>query len=68
MKLDEIRIYAEVLEQGLNFKKYLKTICYDIIIKNIYTKKLRSEFDVNDSIIDRIRKVKDVDVLITAIS
>lgn len=42
MKLDEIRIYAEVLEQGLNFKKYLKTICCDIIIKNIYTKKLRS--------------------------
>lgn len=68
MKIDEIRIYSEVLEQGMDFKEYIKNINADIIVKNIYTKKLRREFNNNDSITDRIRKVKDIDVLITAIS
>lgn len=67
MKISELRIYAEVLEQGLDFKKYIAKILPECPIKNIYTKKLRSEIISSDSIIDRIRKVKDVDVLLTAI-
>ena len=67
MKIDEIRIYAEVLEQGLDFKNYIEKVGTHCRIKNIYTKKIHGEFKPNDSFIDRIRKVKDVDVLITAI-
>lgn len=68
MKLDEIRIYSEVLEQGIDFKEYINQIVSCVPIKNVYTKKLRGEFDGADPLIDRIRKVKDIDVLITAIS
>lgn len=67
MRIDEIRIYAEVLEQGIDFKNYILKLGYNISIKNIYTKKLRGEFSKKDSLIDRIRKVKDIDVLITAV-
>ena len=42
MILKEIRIYAEVLEQGLDFKSYLKDILQELhisaSIKNIYSK------------------------------
>ena len=69
MKVDEIRIYSEVLEQGIDFKEYLSHIVdYGIKIKNIYTKKSRGEITDQDSLVDRIRKSKDVDVLITCIS
>lgn len=68
MKIDSIRVYAEVLEQGIDFKEYLKKSGYTGKIANIYTKKIHGEFSSNDSLISRIRKVKDVDVLITAIS
>ncbi len=68
MKIDEIRIYSEVLEQGLDFKEYIKNINSKLVVTNVYTKKLRGEFKDGDSIIDRIRKVKDIDVLITSIS
>lgn len=67
MKLSELRIYAEVLEQGLDFAKYLAEILPKCPVKNIYTKKLRGEIVGSDSVVDRIRKVKDVDVLLTAI-
>ncbi len=67
MKISELRIYAEVLEQGLDFKKYITKILPECSIKNIYTKKLRSEIVGSDSIIDRIRKVKDVDILLTSV-
>ncbi len=44
MILKEIRIYAEVLEQGLDFKSYLKDILQELhisaSIKNIYSKKM----------------------------
>ena len=68
MKIDELRIYAEVLEQGLDFKEYLLANGADFEIKNIYAKKARSEITSADSLVDRIRKSKDVDVLLTAIS
>lgn len=68
MQIDCIRIYAEVLEQGLDFKNYIlkSGYCNDII--NIYTKKTRTPLKQSDSLIDKIRKCKDVDVLISAIS
>lgn len=69
MKIDEIRIYAEVLEQGIDFKEYFKNIVISQInIINIYTKKSRREIRSTDSLTDRIRKSKDVDILITFIS
>lgn len=68
MNITEIRIYAEVLEQGLDFRSYVERTGFNGKIKNCYTKKAKSGFSESDSIIDRIRKVKDVDVLISAIS
>lgn len=68
MLINELRVYAEVLEQGLDFRDYLKSSGFRGPIKNCYTKKLRDEFGDQDSLVDRIRKSKDVDVLISAIS
>lgn len=68
MRIEQIRIYAEVLEQGIDFGDYVRQSGYTGIINNVYTKKAHGEFSPTDSIIDRIRKVKDVDVLISAIS
>lgn len=67
MKVDELRVYSEVLEQGLDFKEYLNSFS-QLPVKNIYTKKLRGEFSTGDSLIARIRRVKNIDVLITAVS
>lgn len=68
MKIDAIRIYAEVLEQGIDFKEYILKSFPSLKITNVYTKKGRSEFRDSDTYIDRIRKCKDVDVLISIIS
>lgn len=68
MNIKEIRIYAEVLEQGLDFRDYVKRAGYAGVIRNVYVKKTRDEFSPQDSVIDRIRKVKDADVLISALS
>lgn len=67
MRIDEIRIYAEVLEQGLDFKEYISDLGYSCPIKNVYTKKSREAISQNDTMIDRIRKVKDIDVFITVL-
>ncbi len=67
MKIDSFRIYAEVLEQGIDFKEYLKDLDITSPIINIYTKKIHGEIVSTDSLVSRIRKSKDVDVLITAI-
>lgn len=67
MKINAIRIYAEVLEQGLDFKEYIKSTGYQGPIYNAYTKKSREGFSSKDSIIDRIRKTKDIDILISVI-
>ncbi len=68
MKIEEIRIYAEVLEQGIDFKEYILKSGITCPIKNIYSKKIHGEIISTDSIITRIRKSKDADVLITAIT
>ncbi|MBQ9648701.1 MAG: hypothetical protein IJV43_10135 [Oscillospiraceae bacterium] len=68
MTINEIRVYAEVLEQGLDFGEYIRQAGYTGKIVNVYAKKARDEFSERDSKVDRIRKVKDVDVLISAIS
>ena len=68
MKINAIRIYAEVLEQGLDFKEYIQATGHNGPVFNSYPKKSRNEFSANDSLIDRIRKAKDVDILISAIS
>jgi hypothetical protein len=68
MTVSEIRIYAEVLEQGLDIKNYYQSSQLNIPIKNIYAKKTHGEFSDNDSLVDRIRKSKDVDILISFIS
>lgn len=67
-QIDEIRIYAEVLEQGIDFKEYIRKSGYNGPLINVYTKKAWGAFSAKDSLIDRIRKVKDVDVLISAVS
>lgn len=67
MKIDQIRIYAEVLEQGLDFKDYVKRYSSDLHVINVYTKKGRTQNLESDSLIDRIRNSKDVDVLISAV-
>ena len=67
MNINTIRIYAEVLEQGIDFKEYFKEIGITCPIINIYTKKVHGEIVSSDSLVSRIRKSKDVDVLITAI-
>ena len=58
MRIEQIRIYAEVLEQGIDFGDYVRQSGYTGIINNVYTKKAHGEFSPTDSIIDRIRKVK----------
>ena len=68
MNIDEIRIYAEVLEQGIDFKEYLMKAGYTGNVKNIYIRKSREGITDKDSLTDRIRKCKDVDILITSIT
>lgn len=68
MKIEQIRVYAEVLEQGIDFKEYIEDSGIKCPIINIYSHKARGEISETDSIVTRIRKSKDVDVLITAIS
>lgn len=72
MKIQKMRVYCEVYEQGLETKDYLisvlqeKEIVCDIDI--IYTKKVRGEFLPNESIVTRIRKIKDIDIMVTLLS
>ena len=68
MNISEIRIYSEVLEQGLDIGSYIERTGFNGPIKNCYTKKVGGKFSSDDSLIDRIRKVKDADILISAIS
>ena len=68
MKIEQIRVYAEVLEQGIDFKEYIENSGIKCSVINIYSHKARGEISETDSIVTRIRKSKDVDVLITAIT
>ena len=67
MTIDVIRIYAEVLEQGIDFKEYLIRSGAACPILNIYTKKSHGKITREDSVVNRLRKSKDADILITAI-
>lgn len=67
MTIDVIRIYAEVLEQGIDFKEYLIRSGAACPILNIYTKKSHGKITEEDSVVNRLRKSKDADILITAI-
>lgn len=68
MHIEQIRIYAEVLEQGIDFKEYLEKSDVNCPIVNVYSRKVHGEICETDSIITRLRKSKDADILITAIS
>lgn len=68
MQVDEIRIYAECLEQGLDFKDYFLDINKHFIIKNIYPTKARETISKEDSILQKIIKLKDFDIVITILS
>lgn len=68
MKIDEIRIYAEVLEQGIDFKDYFLKAGLKCPIKNVYAKKGRNSSSDEDNLITRLRNAKDVDVLISVLS
>ena len=72
MKIQGIRVYCEVYEQGLETKDYLVSVLQekriDCEIDIIYTKKVRGEFLPNESLVTRIRKIKDIDIMVTAIT
>lgn len=68
MKIDEIRIYAECLEQGVDFKEYFLKINKNFIIKNIYPTKARGNLLESDSLLQKIMKLKDFDIIITILS
>lgn len=67
MKISEIRIYAECLEQGLDFKEYFLTIDKNCSIKNIYPTKARGNIANTHSILEKITRLKDFDLIITCI-
>ena len=66
MKADKIRIYAQVLEQGLDFKSYIEKASFKGEITIAYAKKAAPRPDPSDSLVRRLRRLKDIDVLITA--
>lgn len=68
MNIDEIRIYAGCLEQGLDFKDYFLNIDNNLTIKNIYSAKKRVAILESDSILQKITKLKDFDIAISIIS
>jgi hypothetical protein len=65
MIINEIRVYSEVYEQGLDIKDYILNINKDFTVKNIYSKKNRNKLNASVSIIDKIRSIKDIDILVT---
>ena len=72
MKIQRMRVYCEVYEQGLETKDYLKSVLQekgiDSEIDIIYTKKVRGEFLPNESLVTRIRKIKDIDIMVTSLT
>ncbi|MDY3113011.1 MAG: hypothetical protein SOW25_01625, partial [Helicobacter sp.] len=67
MKINSIRIYAECLEQGLDFKEYLLEIDNKLTIDNIYIPKPKGKMLDNDSKLFKILKLKNFDLAISAI-
>ena len=68
MQIDELRIYSGCLEQGLDFKSYFLGLDKDLLIKNIYPTKSRQEVSKTNSILQKITKFKDFDIIISLIS
>lgn len=68
MRIDELRIYSGCLEQGLDFKNYFLNIDKNLLVKNIYPTKARQAIRQNDSILQKITKLKDFDLVISIIS
>lgn len=68
MIIDELRIYAGCLEQGLDFREYFLSIDKNLHIKNIYPTKSKGAILQTDSILQRITKLKDFDIAITIVS
>lgn len=68
MQIDELRIYSGCLEQGLDFKGYFLELDKDLPIKNIYPTKSRQEVNKMDSILQKVTKFKDFDIIISLIS
>lgn len=72
MKIQRMRVYCEVYEQGLETKNYLTSVLrekrIDCEIDIVYTKKIRGEFLPGESLLTRIRKIKDIDITVSAIS
>jgi hypothetical protein len=67
MNINRIRVYAEVYEQGIDLKEYILKINKNLKVENIYSKKGRGSTSHTDSIVEKIRKTKDIDLLLTAI-
>lgn len=72
MDIQTLRIYCEVYEQGLETRDYFSSILSEKNIESeiniVYVKKVRGEFLPNESIVTRIRKIKDIDIMVTAIT
>lgn len=68
MIIYELRIYAGCLEQGLDFKEYFLDILPNVIIKNIYLSKARGVISESDSVLQKITKLKDFDIVISILS
>ena len=68
MRIDELRIYSGCLEQGLDFKNYFLNIDKNLLVKNIYPTKARQAIRQSDSILQKITKLKDFDLVISIIS
>jgi hypothetical protein len=66
MIINEVRIYSEVYEQGIDIRDYILSINKNLIIKNVYSKKSRGK-TINNSVIEKIRNSKDIDILVTFI-
>lgn len=68
MIIDELRIYAGCLEQGLDFREYFVSIDKNLHIKNIYPTKSKGAILETDSILQKITKLKDFDIAISVVS
>lgn len=68
MQIDELRIYAECLEQGLDFKDYFLEIDNSLLIRNIYLPKFKNEPLETDSTLLKILKLKSFDLAVSIVS
>lgn len=67
----EMRIYCESIEQGLDFQEYIQSFAIqyhvDFDVSTIYSTKISGNFADSDSVLSRIRRVKDVDITLTVV-